>query len=126
MYDKDCMVIVTDVKVSLVPRHTWEIAKFQDSGYLRVNDGKDVMPIEVIKETIKGHKFVKLNGQCVYLGMAKHVQEAIGIPLEAFDEMRNDILCLSKTNGEYLARLIKVRRMSFWQRLVGLFKGFNP
>ncbi|MDY6969337.1 MAG: hypothetical protein SVR08_11895 [Spirochaetota bacterium] len=47
--------------------------------------------IEVKEELVYGKEFINANGERVCIGMSKKVQDLIGLPFEAFDNMTREL-----------------------------------
>ena len=84
--------------------------------------------IGLTQEVAKGRRYVTADGREIVIGMAKHVQEAIGLPYEAFDNLNKELEhAWAISNGHYKAYCSYRKRivnMPFWERLKGLFVGF--
>lgn len=124
MDNNECMVVVTDATVMRVPSKVWDVEKFNDYGYLRINDGKDAVSVRTVRETIRGQCFENSRGESVYIGIAKDVQKAIGIPLDVFGRLKRDIEVLTITVAQlrsrsamYQRRIAAFNDKSYFKRL---------
>lgn len=94
------MIVVTDVKIA---KHAYdEIQAYQYSprnlvAEMWTTDERPMMTQYDI-ETVKGTKFTNARGEKVVIGMSKAVQDAIGLPMEAFSKQNQEITCLRNEN----------------------------
>jgi hypothetical protein len=96
------MIVVTDVKIA---KHAYdEIQAYQYSPRNLVAElwtGELPTMTQYDIETVKGQKFVNARGEAVVIGMSKAVQDAIGLPMEAFNKQGKEIHFL-RDEIEYL------------------------
>jgi hypothetical protein len=125
------MLVVTNIEVKIVPEDIVQVV-LQDP----LTSYKD--PLEVQKEIsttieqIKGKRFINNQGQTVCIGMSKQVQEAIGLPFEALDNLQKECKFLrdirnklendmNTIHSNFTTFQQKVNNASFSNRLKYLF-----
>ena len=84
------MLAVTKIEVANVDRRMVEIAHMPPVNSQFSPCLETEMP-EIAYEMIHGKQFVNSRGEYICIGMSQQVQDAIGLPLEAFDNMNNRI-----------------------------------
>jgi len=73
------------------------------------DDDTPLETVEVTQEMVHGTRFRNSNGLDVCIGMTKQVQDLIGLPFEAFSNMRDYVF----------------KTMGFFGRLKFLFSGYK-
>ncbi|MCK9542958.1 MAG: hypothetical protein M0R03_13105 [Novosphingobium sp.] len=120
------MILVKDIIVENVNGDCCDVAYYPKRDF----DRYSVKPIDVKMEHITGKFFINERDEEVCLGFAKHVQDILGLPFEAFDNMNKKaqkdaklISSLRKLRNKEYDELNKYKKMSFWNRLKFLFIG---
>ena len=132
------MIVVTDITLQDVKDDPCKFEHHTSLSHLGYIDPLASIPdeyLESTEETIKGHKYKLRDGRVLKIGWSKQVQEAIGIPIEAFDNLEKNVCSLSssltesvernqkliKENNTLKNKLQSLRSMTFWQKLKFLF-----
>lgn len=117
------MLLVKSIEVEEVPGNVVAINHVEglDDMPFALNFADKIPHAEIsaTKETIQGQMFTKINGERVCIGWSNQVQDVIGLPLEAFENLRNEIKALNsimsqlrrKSDG-YQKRLEKIQKSS--------------
>lgn len=121
-------IFITDIKIlhgdrNLIERH---FIPGQSSVRLLIDD-KDgyLKTVEISREQIQGRSFRNRYNEDVVIGLSKEVQEALGLPMEAFDSMSQTISDQRNTIWDLKSKLVNVNQMTLWQRIKFVFKGSN-
>lgn len=85
------MLVVTDIKVIEVDQSRWYIDRMRGPVIRPYRDDDGYEPVEVTREMIEGKVFKSVDGREICIGMSKQVQDAIGLPLEVFDNLMSII-----------------------------------
>jgi len=122
------MIVVEDIKTFLYNKEEVNHYRFMtndtDSVPIQTSDGKkEFMDANVVSELIKGREFINVLGQPVVIGMAKHVQDAIGLPFKAFQDQERHLWEMHRENVDLRDEIVKIKTMSFWNKLKFLFMG---
>lgn len=104
------MLVVTDVKIAEVPRDYFEHNIFDVHEAVRCRSAIDPMDsaIKVTREQVRGRQFHHY-GRTYTIGWSRRVQDALGIPFEAFDNMKKDIQHLKGENHRLREELAKLK-----------------
>ena len=100
------MIVIESIKTMEVDRDEWEIYHYGPT-MNRVPCNSECME-SVTSEMIRGRTFVNAHGRRVCIGMSKQVQDAIGLPARAFENMSEHI-----ENSNILINAMKKRIESF-------------
>jgi hypothetical protein len=136
------MIIITEAKIIETKESMDEIIftrRPNDPIRYKCEIGKEkIVPVSVIRESIKGRRFVRARDNTdVIIGCSKQIQDIIGIQYESFDniieELRltNNLLMATskeaaKNNNKIKGYELKIdyfNDASFWTRLKWLFFG---
>lgn len=122
------MIVVKRVEVETFDKDPIVVNHFPvpDPPVSALGNGK-IKPLDVRQEVIKGKAFRNAEGEEVIIGMSNEAQELLGIPFQAFEDMR---LWLEQTRRDlegclqdHIKYKQKVRQAGFWERLKYLFTG---
>jgi len=126
------MICIKSIEVIEVERDDVEVAHFRwPDGYFETGDYEcSPMTAELTYEMVRGRRFRNRDGKEVCMGMTKQVQDAVGLPFEAFEDMEKEIYSLNKERkrlkqevGDLTRALMKLHNTGFWGRLKWLFVG---
>ncbi len=126
------MLAIKSIKIVQIDGDRLEFAQQQNIADVRVFDVNNKpckMDVSEAYEAIKGKRFFNAQGKEFCIGMSKQVQDAIGLPFEVFDGMRQQ----RKINIEKITRLYvetvdlkdqlnQHNKAGFWKRLKYLLK----
>ncbi|MCP4612118.1 MAG: hypothetical protein GY845_25770 [Planctomycetes bacterium] len=87
---------------------------------------------DVEEEQVRAKKFMNKNGDAVWVGISKKVQQVLGLPFEAFENMEKTVNDLQRiiehkdkkhleTVTSFISMEDRYKTASFWQRLRYLF-----
>ena len=120
------MVCVKSIELVEVDRDRIEFAnfpppdvRFQPEELLPVKD------IGITREMIKGKVFRNSLGRKVCIGMRKEVQDALGLPFEAFDDLRDQVEQKNLIVKDLLEQINAIKNMGFWARFRRLFFSYS-
>jgi hypothetical protein len=126
------MLIVKNIEVLQVPNDKHKIFEAISSFKRGISSNGCLPPeqlVDIKEEMITGRIFVNNRGERFCIGVSEQVQEAIGLPFEAFENINRrietDTLTISKLktkNAVYQNQIDKYKNMNFWQKLKWLFK----
>lgn len=126
------MLAIKSIEVVEIDRDRLVIQERKSINNVRVYDtGKKphMMDVASALEIIEGRRFVNANGKEFCVGMSKQVQDAIGIPFEAFEDMSNTVgencIEITKLYAETVTlkrELKQHKEAGFWKRLKYLLK----
>ena len=121
------MICIKSIEVLEVERKDVEVAHFKwPDGYFETGDYEcSTMTAELTYEMVRGRVFRNANGQEVCIGMTKQVQDAVGLPFEAFENMEKEISNLYEEVGNLRLAISMLRGTGFWGRLRWLFGGLK-
>lgn len=104
------MLVVTDVKIAEVPRGYMEHEVFTFHEAVICNNAVDPTQdrVRVTRDQIRGRPF-EHHGRTYVIGWSRNVQDALGIPFEAYDDMQQRIQQLEYENRKLTNELIKLR-----------------
>lgn len=118
------MICVESVKIIKLDRSRVEILDEYDRKISIYDPTKPKPEIRRIMETIYSRCFMNVDGQEVYIGMSKQVQEALGLPFDAFDSMskrlRDNSDIINHLDGELASQKQTIKQhetMSFWNKI---------
>ncbi len=128
------MLLIKDVQVCRVPDRETFYQYMEDSpvprDYVPVDGGKDVMPIKIYRELVRGRVFVNRNKQKVCIGMTNEAGEILGLEYEAWENMnrsldavRHEVSDLRTKLSQAQTTLTRIHNGSWWVRLKWLFTG---
>lgn len=125
------MLAITDIKVANIDSREIVIHRADPIKSMRPFCVPDMLTGEDIivkQEVIDGQTFFNSKGEKVVIGWREDIQEALGLPFKAFEDMNRDnerlhreIWDLEKTIKVYMDRHTEVLESSFWKRLKFLF-----
>ena len=123
------MICVTEIKTVDVDRDFVMIHKMQNMPALaEIIDSDPPERCEVEQEMVRGREFVNANRERFCIGMSEQVQKAIGLPMEAFENMnreldtnRQTIAQLRGRNAMYQKRIDVIKEAGLWQRIKYVF-----
>lgn len=122
------MIVITEIKTREVNRNAWERAKFNCDAYFEASSGDVAETVRFTNEVVLGKDFKNAHGKTVCIGMTKEVQEAIGLPFEAFEELQKLIEEFRQYNQLLFDRIERTEKrlkeyssLSFLGRLKYLF-----
>lgn len=118
------MLVVKSIEVVEYEPESVLIPKTQ-SFPISDHSSKKVSGIEVTQEMVIGRRFVRrINGETKHfcIGMTQQVQDAIGIPMEAFDSLSQS---LSDSEERYSNLTKKINNMNWKDKLLFLFNMYN-
>ena len=110
----------------------------KDAGIIKVENNRSVFyhantqwekgePIAISTEEVQGQEFINDNGERVVIGMTQVVQDAIGLPMETFENMnrtlRGQSWDLKRAREQFEDLRQALASMNFWGRLHFLFLG---
>lgn len=114
------------VEIMHVPKIPVPVGEFWAEEKIRTDN------IICTQERIEGCLFKDAKGKKWYIGWSKQVEEAIGLPLKAFNNMSNEIedLCLKLSqvrgrNVTHQKQIKAIKNMGFFCRLKCLFLGYK-
>ncbi len=120
------MVCVKSIELVEVDRNRIEFGSFppldvrsHTGGILPVKD------IDITREMIKGRVFRNSLGRKVCIGMRKEVQDALGLPFEAFDGLRDQVEQKNLIVNDLLEQINVIKNMGFWGRFRCLFFSYS-
>ena len=118
------MICIKSIEVIEVERDDVEIAyqMWPDDHYF-LPDATEPVAAKFITETVRGRRFRNIDGKEVCIGMTKQVQDAVGLPFEAFENMEKEISNLYEEVGNLRLAISMLRGTGFWGRLKWLFGG---
>lgn len=73
--------------------------------------------IEIYEELVCGRRFTNARGETVAIGMRKQVQQAIGLPFEAFENMNKTTSRINQQMKKQRKELEKIKSLGFLKRL---------
>jgi hypothetical protein len=116
------MIIIKDIDIIEVPTDK-EIELLHS---LRTKVGGRVSTdVAILNEAIKGRRFTNQEGKTICIGMTKEVQNLIGLPFEAFDNLEKAYDRVSNLHYESQQWIRKVKSKKWWERIVLVFTGYN-
>lgn len=130
------MIVVTGIEICHCERDSYEVHRLTEEP-TSINMSNDVFRCPDIEtEIIRGRLFVNARGEEVCLGASEDIQKALGIPMEAFDNLRKEVekatlkvFYLEEVKDEYRFELLALRKkyktMSFLNRLKFLLFGYK-
>ena len=138
------MIVVTKIETIECEDRDFFMYRDMSSHEAAQYGGEIAAKIAYELEPIRGMKFAKLNGDVVVVGMSKQAQEAIGLPLEAFDTLQRELNDTIKAKWEmekelatartlyhgkneqlvgYQDELVILKEATLWQRIKWVFTG---
>ena len=126
------MLVVTDVQIVDIDKNSYEFFKYKPVLWGRVMEGE--MPTEetvkVKRELIEGERYILPTGRQLIIGLSERVRNALGIPLQVWNLMKNQNeefrlfqVRLLQANTKYQQDIKKYETLSFRGRLKFLFRG---
>ena len=120
------MLLVKNIEVELVPEDIVRITRMDEQNrFLDYKQMEDKM--QTLIERVSGQRFVNARGQQICIGMTEKVREAIGLPFEAYNNLRTEkelfasqADAVAKSFSEYK---VKVENANLRRRLRYLFTG---
>lgn len=120
------MILIEDINVKVVPEDIVQIYREKQAAQPHFDDTLD-KEIETTIELIRGKHFINNREQVVCIGMSKQVQDAIGLPFEAFDSLQETLEISNKNYSDKVTELSKLQNSindaPFLSRLKYLFTG---
>lgn len=118
------MICVTSIELVDVERDFLERAMYENMPPLaQVINAEEPTRAEVKTEMIRGRVFINANRQEFCIGMPKEVQDAIGLPMEAFNNMSNVLDRLQRYSTEQTILINSFKNAKWWKRLKYFFTG---
>ena len=121
------MRLIQSVKYIEVNRDPYEIASATPPGYqVQVNTGEGPRfeDVCVLTELIHGRRFVDpLSGTEVVLGVAKEVQELIGLQYDAYETLEKEVQTWVACSSRLRAEVNRLKAAGFWSRIKWVFTG---
>lgn len=121
------MIVIKNVEVIEVPDHDRAVIEYFTAQ--PVNEGCSVA-LPFVKEMVQGRIYINAKGEEVCIGMARKVQDTIGLPFGALENLRRRCESLERQNKslwddlrDVRAKLLQYKSMGFWGRLKFLFTG---
>ena len=123
------MICITEIKVIDVEKDFIEICQREYMSPIKRISGSDpVEHVEVTREMIRGRTFINERGERLCIGMSKQVQDSIGLPFRAFENMSQriemDAITISQLRGRsamYQKRIDTFKMAGIIKRLKYLF-----
>lgn len=143
------MICVKDIDVIETEKDELELFAYNHTPYTVFDDpGPAAISVKYARELIHGHRYINSFGKEVRIGLSKKVQNAIGLPLEAFqnltkrcdnlqheakkycekfDQLTRENGQLTRENGQLALTISNFLGMSLWERIKFLFlKKYRP
>ena len=120
------MICVKSIELVEVDRDRVELAIYPPPS-VRFHAG-EIPPLRdicITREMIEGRVFRNSFGREICIGMRKEVQDALGLPFEAFEGLRSQVEQKNLIVNELLSRLENIRNMGFWDRFKGLIFSYK-
>jgi len=133
------MILVKDVAIAIVQKDDWaKVRKYEIGMVARWGDPcKTSIPVTI--EDIEGQRFRTEDGRELIIGMTQAVQDSIGLPMQAFKNMNEEIgnlryrCTLQQRDISFMQERVEKADLEFsriytasaWKRLVWLFKGIK-
>lgn len=121
-----CVTAITIVQVNDRDYYRAVEDKQEECSVWDDNKGQDYADTSVLTELIKGHAFCNIQGERVYIGQAEHVQQALGLPFSAFQDMGNSNLNQRMLIAQHKQHIDGLQGMNWRQRLRFLFTKETP
>ena len=121
------MILVESIKYFEVPEDFHKIIH-KVSAYEGIEvftkDGLHVVSTNLVHELVSGRRFRRpSDGVEICIGWSQEVQDLLGMPLDAWENMEVDRAELARSEREILKELHDIKHANFWQRFKWLFKG---
>ena len=118
------MLLIRSIKTEEVPGHLYELRSFDLKHFHFQRSSGAVTSENIVTEVVEGKWYVNAHEDRVCIGMSKQVQDAIGLPMEAFENMAHDIKQMIMVIDELaikleneLQRIESANKMTFWDRI---------
>ena len=114
------MILVKNVEVSKIANDVY-VTDFAPEILMQEGIGSPIPDTKISSEVVVGRLFMNADGKRIIIGMTKKVQDAIGLPFEAFESQTNTIAHLTTAYSremkhvEYLSSKVRIlESMTFW------------
>ena len=123
------MICITEIKTVDVDRNFIQITRMENIPAVAPIVGSDQEDYAEVKiEMVHGREFINQNGQRVCIGMTQQVQDLIGLPFDAFNNMEKELesnyVTISQLHSRstmYQKKTEEYEQASFFKRLQYLF-----
>jgi len=102
------MLLIEDIKIREVCGNRLSVSRCKSDNTVPMNymDAKYLdSPIEYDVEHVNGERFINARGETVCIGMTKHVQDAVGLPFEAFSNMNKELDSLRASFASHVRQI---------------------
>lgn len=119
------MICVKSIELEVFDRD--EIEYFYSPGFERdyLDIGGTGKDIKIKREMIQGRVYRDSVGREICIGMTREVQEAIGLPLEAWKRLVEEHEQKRLRINDLWERIENIKSLSFWDRLKCLFFSYR-
>jgi len=122
------MLLITDLVVEKIDSNFVKLAHRKDNtlGCVKEEDfpNAENICVDVDIEIVKAQAFMTSDGKRIDIGISKKVQDTLGLPLDCYRQMSEEIYTYKNEILELRERYTSIKNARFWKRFKFLF-GFR-